>query len=77
MTAAPQDAAGQYELTECQLWEERPQEGFVPFRYDGVISANPRVIFSDAIQNPVIVSIIDVAGNIRRGEVAIPPPPAE
>ena len=75
MTPDPQDATGQYELKEYQLWEERPQEGFMPFQYDGVISADPGVDFSDAIQNPVIVSIMAAAGNIRRGKVATPPLP--
>ena len=75
VTTGPQDAAGQCELTECQLWEERPQEGFVPFQYDGVIPSNPRIVFSDTIQTPVIVSIIDATGNIHEGEVAIPPLP--
>ena len=42
-----------------------------------MISSDPDVAFSDAIKNPVIVSIIDAAGNIREGEVAIPPPPGE
>ena len=65
MTMEPHDAVGQYELKGCQLWGERPQEGFVPFQYDGVIPPDPEVVFSDAIQNPVIVSIIDAAGNIR------------
>ena len=77
MTMEPHDAAGSYELKECQVWETRPQEGFVPFLYDGVIPSDPGIGFSDAIKNPVIVSIVDAAGNIREGEVAIPPPPAE
>ena len=49
----------------------------MPFQYDGVIPSNPEVVFSDAIQNPVIVSIVDAAGDIRGGTVAIPPPAAE
>ena len=59
------DAVGQYELKGCQLWGERPQEGFVPSLYDGMIPSDPGVAFSDAIKNPVIVSIADAAGNIR------------
>ena len=65
MTMEPHDAVGQYELKGCQLWGERPQEGFVPFLYDGLIPLNSGLAFSDAIKNPVIVSIADAAGNIR------------
>ena len=61
----PHDAVEQHELKECQLWGERPQEGFVPFLYDGMIPSDPGVDFSDAIKNPVTVSITDAAGNIR------------
>ena len=77
MTMAPHDAAGSYELKECRLWEEQPQEGFVPFLYDGVIPSSPNIGFAQAIRNPVVVSIVDADGNIREGEVVIPPPPAE
>ena len=62
---------------ECRLWEIRPQEGIGPFQYDGMIPSDPRVAFSDAIKNPVVLSIVDADGNIREGEIAIPPPPAE
>ena len=62
---------------ECKLWEMRPQEVLVPFQYDGMIPSDPGVAFSDAIKNPVVVSIVDADGNIREGEVAIPLPPAE
>jgi hypothetical protein len=71
----PHEVAGQYELKECRVWGERPQEGFMPFQYDGVIPSNLGVAFSDAIQNPIIVSIIDTVENIRDGEVAILPSP--
>ena len=77
MTLASHEAAGSYELKECCLWETRSQEGFVPFQYDGVIPSDSGIDFLNAIQNPVIISIIDVAGDMREGEVAIPPPVAE
>ena len=77
MTMEPHDAAGQYELKTCVGWEGSPQEGGVPFDFDGVIPSNPNIGFLDAIQNPVIISILDVEGNLREGEVAIPPPPVE
>ena len=77
MTMAPHEAAGQYELKTCLSWEAAPQEGTVPFDYDGVIPSNPNIGFLQAIQNPVIISILDEAGNIREGLVEIPPPPAE
>ena len=71
------EVVGQYELKECQLWGERPQEDFVPFHCHGVIPSDLAVASSDSVQNPVIVSTMDAAENIRRGEVAIPLPPAE
>ena len=77
MTLEPHDAAGQYELIECRQWEDPPQDGIVTFEFDGAIPSAPHIGFLDAIQNPVVVSIIDVAGNIREGEVEIPPPPAQ
>ena len=60
---------------EHRLWEMRPQEVLVPFQYDGMIPSDPGVAFSNAIKNPVVVSIVDAGGNIREGEVAIPPHP--
>ncbi len=60
----------------CRIREMRLQEGLVLFQYDGMIPSSPGVAFLDAIKNPVVVSIVDAAGNIREGEVAIPPPPA-
>lgn len=63
--------------TKGRIWEMRPQEVLVPFQYDGRIPSDPGVAFLDAIKNPVIVLIVDAQGNIREGEVVIPPPPAE
>lgn len=61
----PHDAVGQYELKECQSGENDLRRGFVPFLYDGMIPSGPGVDFSDAIKDPVIVSITEAAGNIR------------
>ena len=65
---------GQYELIECRRWEDSPQNGTVPFEFDGVIPSSPNISFLDRIQKAVIVLIIDVEENIRQGEVAILPP---
>ena len=72
MTVEPHAAAGQYELNDCRKWETHLETSAFRYDFNAAIPSNPNIAFSDAIKNPVLVTIIDKQGNISYSEVNIP-----
>ena len=72
-TMEPHPAAGSYELKKSFSWKTPLSKDMVLFEFDGRIPSSPKSRFLDVIKHPVLIELIDAAGNTSHAEVDIPP----